>query len=152
MTREELARVFMSLPGRCKFNCPFSAQCQNGDFCVLKEAALVMLSDASKIRELTEQNGLLKSLGLLQLNYTKFMEERCFEYYDMIHAYNGGVVKQMRLSPKRKMAIQRRKRAARKMKENLKQPKRVEDMDGNPDYALKTSENTVSEHYPEVFI
>ena len=147
MTREEISRSFVNLSGRCKMNCPYSLQCNHGDYCVMKEAALIMNSDASKIAELTEQNRILKSLNMLQLNYTKFMEERCYAYYDMIHDYNGGVVKKLYIAPKRKMAIQRRKNAARKARKREEEMEKLEleEMDGDPRYAMR---NSAKSDYP----
>lgn len=127
MTREEMIRSFVNVPGRCRQQCPYQDRCHHGDFCVFKEAALIMSADKEKIENLREQIHTLRDLVKLVGNYGEYMESRCVEYYDMIHAYNGGVEKKLYIPPRRKLAAKRRKKA--KMLRNR------ELMDGDPKYA-----------------
>ena len=130
MTREEMIRSFSNAKGRCKMQCPYSFACNKGNDCVFKDAALVMAADANRMVELKEQLEILKGINKLQLAYTRFMEDRCFDYYDMIHDYNGGVIKKLYISPKRKMAAKRKRRTIK-----AKKLRNRELMDGDPQYA-----------------
>ena len=127
MTREEMIRSFVNVPGRCKQQCPYQDRCHHGDFCVFKEAALIMSADKEKIDNLREQIKTLRGLTKMVADYAGYMESRCYEYYDMIHDYNGGIVKQMYIPPKRKMAAKRMKATKRLRNREL--------MDGDPRYA-----------------
>lgn len=127
MTREEMIRSFVNVPGRCRQQCPYQDRCHHGDFCVFKEAALVMSADKEKIENLRKQIQTLRDLIKIVGDYGSYMESRCFEYYDMIHDYNGGVTKKLYIPPKRKMAAKRLKKT--KMLRNR------ELMDGDPKYA-----------------
>ena len=144
MTKEEMIRSFNNVKHRCKQQCPYQRTCKNGDFCVLREAALIMASDAIRMKEMEQQIKTLRDLNYLQLDYARFMEERCYDYYDSIHDYNEGVIKKLNISPKRKMAMMRRKKT-----QKLKQYRDRTKMDGDPRYE-KTF--TVSKEAPEEMI
>ena len=137
MTREEMIRSFVNVPARCGQKCPYQDRCHHGDFCVFKEAALIMSADKEKMENLRKQIYTLRDLIKIVGDYGAYMESRCFEYYDMIHDYNGGVEKQLYIPPRRKMAAKRRKKT--KMLRNR------ELMDGDPQYA-----DPSIEHYEKV--
>ena len=132
MTREEMMRSFVNAPERCRQNCPYQDRCQRGDFCVFKEAALIMSADKERIGVLERQIKMLRDLIKMVGDYGSYMEACCFDYYDMIHDYNGGAVKEMRLEKRRKKAARRRRQ--------LKKLRNHELMDGDPRYAEPVSE------------
>lgn len=143
MTKAEMIKSFANVPGRCKMQCPYSADCQHGDYCIFKSVALTLSADNAKISELEEQKKILRGLCELQLNYTKYLEERCLDYYDMIHDYNGGVEKKLWIPPKRKYATKRRKKTVKMLRNR-------ELMDGDPKYA--DPDRIVTEHVEEVIV
>lgn len=136
MTREEMIKSFANAPGRCKMQCPYQKQCHNSDFCVFKEAALIIAADQEKIRELTEQARTMRDLVKIIHQYAKYMEERCFDYYKMIHDYNGGVEKKLWIPPKRRLATMRRRKTVAAKKKALRDRTL---MDGDPQYAQPSS-------------
>lgn len=147
MTREELIRSFRNVSARCKQQCPYQKVCHYGDFCPMAEAALVMSADATRIAALEEKINVLKTELEEQANTNQkvrdamqreidILDAQCYDYYDMIKAYNGGVEKQLYISPKRKYAKERLRRTLRDKK--LKKTKDLTELDGDPRYAKTT--------------
>ena len=130
MKREEMLKSFPNAPGICKQQCPYQGQCHHGDFCVFKEVALLLTADQEKIRYLQAQIKALRDFSKLVLDYGRHMENSCYDYYDAIYAYNGGVEKKLWIPRKRQLATKRRKR-----NKKLKQLRNRELMDGDPRYA-----------------
>lgn len=133
MTREEMIKSFANVPGRCKRQCPYVDKCNFGNFCVFKEAALVMSRDAAKINNLEHQLDIMSSFAKLLNNYIVHLEDICHRYYDMIHDYNGGVVKKLYIPGRRKRATKvkpkRPKMNAKKARDGV--------YDGDPLYEQK---------------
>lgn len=146
MTKQELIRSFVNAPSKCKQQCMYQKQCHMGDFCVLKEAALIMSSDAVRIAELDDKLTRQKEVEKSDKARIAFLEERCTDYYDSIHDYNGGVVKKLYISPKRKMAAERRRRTVAARAKDKTQ------FDGDPRYAQNSSDPASKEAAPEVVV
>jgi len=146
MTKEEMMRSFLNVRGRCKQNCPYQGQCNGGVLCIFREAALIMRADNERITELKEQRETMRALAELILGYANFMEGRCYEYYDMIHAYNCGHVNKMDLPRYRVLATRKRKRTRKMNAEKEKFYRQHPELkDGDPRFAMPSTTNTTSE-------
>ena len=146
MKRDEMIRSFANAPGVCKQQCPYQSQCHHGDYCVFKEVALLLSADAEKIDNLKTQVRMLRDLCGMIINYGKYMEKSCFDYYDAIYAYNGGVEKKLWIPRKRELAA-RRRRKTMKAKKMLRDR---ELMDGDPRYADPNAHH--AEPIPETIV
>lgn len=135
MTREEMIRSFANTSARCKLQCPYSKTCHHGDFCIFKEVALMLSADKTRLAEMEEQVRIMKELCYVQLGYARYMEQRCFDYYDMIHAYNGGVEKKLWIPPRRRMAAERRRKTKAAKAAEAKRVRDKTKLDGDPQYA-----------------
>jgi len=129
-TRPELIKSFANINTKCKQQCPYNNVCERGDFCVFKQAALIMRADDTRVQLADRRAEAAIAEARLQAEVAKQYEDVCFQYYDMIHDYNGGVVKKLYIPPARKMATKRLRRTLK--------ARRLVDRDGKPEYAPKS--------------
>ena len=129
-TRAELIKSFANVSTRCKQQCPYNNVCDHGDYCVFKQAALIMRADDTRVHQADRRADAAINEARIQAGVAKELENVCFQYYDMIHDYNGGVVKKLYIPPARKMATKRLRRTLK--------GKRLVDRDGKPEYAPKS--------------
>lgn len=142
MTRGEMIKSFANVSARCKFQCPYSNTCDSGNFCIFKEVALLLNRDDVNDRYQKEKLMGLKNIAEWMTDYIRFLEAICKDYYDMIHDYNGGVVKKLRIPGKRKKVLSGRPpRMARRDRSAY---------DGDPRYAAPRQ--TDSEYYKEELV
>ncbi len=124
---------FANVSETCDYKCPYVESCRNRQVCIFKEVALIMRSDKNRIAELEEALRLMKVMSKAELEYSQSLERVCYDYYDMIHDFNGGVVK--------KVTIPGKHQNAPKLNYRPRMPKRDKTVyDGDPKYGIRLTD------------
>ena len=132
MTREELIRAFGHVDGRCHQKCPFANRCRLGQECVMRDAAMILTSDKSRMELLEKQIDALKISMAVISDYAKSVEETAIEYYKAIRAYCSGETR-LQFMPKNMREYKKKHFRMPKVKKPTARDKTI--YDGNPLYA-----------------